>query len=654
MGRLTRRELLVRAAAAGPSLALVPSIFGGCSRAFGPGATGGSALGPIRHVVIFLQENRSFDHYFGTLAGVRGFGDPHPQYLPDGARVFSQPSASGRVGPMRLDRTRTSGQCVADVDHGWGSGHDAWNGGRMDRWVPAKGPNAMGYHAREDLPFHHALADAFTVCDHYFCSTNTSTNPNRLFAMTGSNDGEARFQGPVVDNDTRRPFTWTTYAERLEAAGIGWRVYQGPDNFDDNALAWFEAFQNAEAGEPLFDKGMARTLEDAFLADVESDALPAVSWIVASTANSEHPAEPPNAGAALLERYVRALMAKPEVFEKTLFIYSMDENGGFFDHVLPPLPPVGEPGERLAGKPMGMGHRVPLIAVSPYTAGGRVCSEVFDHTSLLRLLERFTGVEEPNIGEWRRRLCGDLVALLDFTKPARMISPTLPDAAALASEAREACRTMPAAQPNGDQLPAQESASRTLLPLPYAPEAVLEVDPAQLRIRLKNGGTRTAPFSVHRYGPTFDTPVAADIAPGGEEVVAFDTAEGGRHDFAVLGVNGFYRRFIGNTADAITTRLLTTSELALLQVTNAGSSARTLQFVDVYADTKQAFVIEPGTTRSLSLRLLGRWYEGALLLDAESATRFVRLYAGHLEGQEDRTLPLEVVRDPALDPPPTA
>ncbi len=653
MKRLTRRELLVRAAAASAGATLGSALVPACRHAFGPGATGGASMGPLRHIVIFLQENRSFDHYFGTLAGVRGFGDPHGQYLPDGARVFSQASQEGRVGPMRLDRARTSGQCVDDVDHGWNSGHAAWNGGRMDRWVHAKGPNAMGYHTRDDLPFHHALADAFTICDHYFCSTNTSTNPNRLFAMTGTNDGAGRYEGPVVDNDTGWGFSWKTYAERLEEAGIGWRVYQGPDNFDDNALAWFDAFQEAVPGEPLYDKGMARSIEDAFLADVANDALPAVSWIVASTAESEHPSEPPNVGAALLERYVRALLAKPEVFEKTALIYSMDENGGFFDHVLPPVPTAGEPGEWLDGRPMGLGHRVPLIAVSPYTAGGRVSSEVFDHTSLLRLLERFTGVEEPNIGRWRRQLCGDLVSLFDFTKPPRMPALSLPDAATLATEAREACRTQPAARPDGDRLPVQETAPRTLLPLPYAPEAELELEEAVVRIRLKNKGTRTVPLSVHRYGTIFEAPVAVDVAPGADEAVEWAAADGeARHDLAVLGVNGFYRRFIGRSTDAIASRLLASPAWMMLQVTNVGGAAEELALVDVYAGSRQRFRLPAGQSRSFVLTTIGHWYEAALLRENESATHFVRLYAGHLEGAPDRTLPLEVVRDPELDPPP--
>ena len=142
-----------------------------------------------------MKENRSFDHYFGTLAGVRGFGDPHAAKLPDGRPIFAQPDAvhpDGYVLPFRLDTASTNAQRVRDLDHSWRGQHAAWNGGAMDAWVRERrathgesGPLTMGYHTREDLPFYYALADAFTICDGYHCSVLGPTHPNRYFLWTG-------------------------------------------------------------------------------------------------------------------------------------------------------------------------------------------------------------------------------------------------------------------------------------------------------------------------------------------------------------------------------------------------------------------------------------------------------------------------------------
>lgn len=649
----TRRDVLRGALAAGGSLAL-GSASSGCTRVTArSSATGSATLGPLRHVIIFLQENRSFDHYFGTLAGVRGFGDPHPLWLPDGAPVFSQPAGARRLWPFRLDRFRTRGQCVADVNHGFDNGIAAWNGGRMDRWFQAKGQNALSYYSREDLPLHYALADAFTVCDHYHCSINGPTNPNRLFAMTGTIDGEGRFEGPVTDNSETPPYTWMTYAERLEAAGIDWRVYQGVENFDDNALAWFETFQDAELDSPLFEKGMRRGQEDEFTLDVEADRLPAVSWIVASTAESEHPDKAPNAGAALLGRILAALRANPAVWQKTALLYSMDENGGFFDHVPPPLPPADEPGEWLDGKPLGLGPRVPTIVISPWSTGGRVCAEVFDHTSLLRLLETFTGVAEPNIGPWRRRIAGDLSSVFDFNTAPAPFPADLPDAAALAAQSVESCATQPDAVPDANERPKQETASRTLLPLPYRPaaDASLAAHAGPLDLRLRNDGTRAMPLSIHPYVPAA-APRCVELGAGAEDLVSLGHDPTGRHDVAIHGVNHFHRRFIGRAGDPLQATLFADGTLALLQVRNTGTAPIVATVADVYAAERHRIELAAGAVRSYVPRLKGRWYEFAVLLGDEPATRFLRLYAGHLEGAPDQTLPLEPARDPALDPPP--
>jgi len=189
----------------------------------------------VEHVVILMQENRSFDHYFGTLHGVRGFSDPRAVTLPSGKPDMHQPGPDGTSHtPFHLDTRTTSAQWLKSLDHSWKGSQAQWK--HHDNWNCAKGPMTMGYFDRGDLAFYHALADAFTICDAYHCSIFGPTNPNRLFLFSGTNGlavGEDGLQAVVNpadevnetadqanDSKTFLPFRWTTYAERLSAAGI--------------------------------------------------------------------------------------------------------------------------------------------------------------------------------------------------------------------------------------------------------------------------------------------------------------------------------------------------------------------------------------------------------------------------------------------------
>jgi phospholipase C len=375
-------------------------------------------LRAIEHIVILMQENRSFDHYFGTMPGVRGFADPAAMRLPGGRPVFCQPDpshAQGYLLPFHLDTATSTAAIVPDTDHSWETQHQAWDNGRMDQWVTAKGPFCMGYYAQADIPFHWALARAFTLCDNYYCSVMGPTNPNRLYMWSGTIDPAGAAGGPITDNtvSSQSPtVSWTTYPERLQAAGISWRVYQEKDNFDDNALAWFRQFAAAPRSSPLYQNGMRKLPAGTFEDDARHDRLPQVSWLVAPAEQSEHPPYLAAAGAEYIASKLDAIAANPDVWAKTVFILCYDENDGLFDHVAPPVPPPGTPGEFVRGQPIGLGFRTPTTIVSPWTAGGRVCSAVFDHTSLIRFIEARFGVLEPNITAWRRRTCGDLTAAL--------------------------------------------------------------------------------------------------------------------------------------------------------------------------------------------------------------------------------------------------
>ncbi len=458
------------AVAGGAALGLLPPSV---QEAVAAGPPNRGSLDDIEHVVCLMQENRSFDHYFGTLRGVRGFADPHAARLPDGRSVFHQPdpvNPDGYLLPFHLDTHTTSAQAIPSTSHAWAVQHSAWNGGRMDNWLPAhraadgkNAPYVMGYYTRDDIPFQFALAEAFTVCDNYYCSIMGPTWPNRMFWMTGTVDPNGTHGGPIISNIAPDAgYTWTTYAERLEAAGVSWKVYQEDDDYGCNMLENFANFRNAKPGDPLYEKGVRPGPADAFERDARADRLPAVSWIIPTSTQSEHPDYLPAAGADFVASKIEAVAANPEVWRKTAFILDYDENDGLFDHVVPPTPKAGTADEFIDGLPIGGGFRVPCVIISPWTVGGWAAGDAFDHTSVLRFLERLTGVREPNISEWRRRTFGDLTSAFGFSGPAAR-PPRLPDdTAEQLAEAEHEVATLPAPTlPGADQkVPRQERGRR--------------------------------------------------------------------------------------------------------------------------------------------------------------------------------------------------
>jgi phospholipase C len=468
---LTRRQLLsttARAAAAAFASAFLPSNV---RRALATPMRRGS-FADIKHVVLLMQENRSFDHYFGMMSGVRGFSDPSAIVLPNGKSIFHQPDAEnpqGHILPFHLDTQKTGAQKIPSTSHAWAVQHEVWNHGKMDAWLPAhrkadgaKGSYTMGYHTRADIPFHYALAESFTICDEYFCSVFGPTWPNRLYWMTGMLDPEGRQGGPILVNKIpNEGLKWTTYAERLERAGVSWKVYQQQDNYNTNAFEFFKVFREAAPGSPLYQKAMVRGTEGQFEYDAMHDRLPAVSWILPTRIQSEHPDYTPAEGAAFIASKLDAIAANPDVWAKTAFILNYDENDGLFDHVPPPTPPDDTPAEFVQGLPVGGGFRVPCIIVSPWTAGGWVCGQKFDHTSVLRFLEKFTNVREPNISEWRRKTFGDLTSAFRFDSTAP--PPTLPDTNGHLSMSRRETAPLPAPVFDASEtqaLPAQEKGKR--------------------------------------------------------------------------------------------------------------------------------------------------------------------------------------------------
>ena len=609
-------------------------------------AAAGPNLSSVRHVVIFMQENRSFDHYVGTLGGPRGFADPHPLRQPGGSSVFGQRNASGQaIFPFRLNSATTAGQCVGDVAHDWSSSLAAVAGGRMNAWVPQKGNNTMSYHARADLPYFYALADAFTLCDAYHCSFNGPTNPNRLFMMTGTNDPRGLHGGPAVDN-AEPGYTWTTYPERLQAAGVSWRIYQEVDNYDDNALAWFTQYRNAPTSSPLYQNGMRRLARSQFATDVQNDALPSVSWIIAPAALSEHPSYAPNQGinyGAL--NFLNALAANPAVWQSTIFIWTYDENGGFFDHVAPPTAPPGTSDEFVNGSAVGLGARVPTLVISPWSRGGWVCSELFDHTSLVRLLETWTGVLEPNISAWRRKVCGDLTSAFDFGgAPASF--PSLPDSQGPADQAASNCGSKPAAAPAGETAPPPpEAGTRPLRALPYQLSARLQValSARQLQITVANDGARAATAHLHHFSGTDAAPVHLTLGPRQAQLRSLPVQASNGYDLELHGPNGFFRRFTGSIAAAepeVTVALDLPNALVRVTISNPGPSAVNVRIsspMSALQSYTQTVGVAGNGSATVALGTADAWYDYALANVAGGS--WSRLLAGHLEGTPSRTRP---------------
>jgi phospholipase C len=544
--RLVTRRALLRAGAAAGVAGALGSRLGGLGASQGrliesalSGATGGS-LADVEHLVILMQENRSFDHYFGTMAGVRNYTDRHPYRSYAGAPtvraadVVAQSMAGTSIGgttvryaladgettlePFELQSNPPSvaGQTTNDITHDWGPQHGAWHDGAMDRFmvehlandpeaawqstttvggvpVPTSstvptGITAMGYYRRKDcLAFYRALAEAFTLCDGYHCSVLGPTDPNRLMFMSGSlgaHSGDVG--GPVLTTYVQNreqlygTLDWPTVPELLTANEVSWKVYQDPTSQTlFNILTYFKRYMSPSNATEVANaaKGLAPLYPAEFAADVAAGTLPSVSWLIPPAFACEHPASPPEYGEWLVSQVLGTLVSNPEVWAKTVFLVVYDENGGFFDHVPPatPGPTVqlggtvpsaasslfsgGRPSDSIAtygtdGEyvdpahtsnaaggppsdwarvlgPVGLGFRTPALVVSPFSAGGNVCSDVFDHVSVIKLIERLfltpgTVQAGLHVSPWRYQTVGDLTSALPGLGSPSYAVPALP------------------------------------------------------------------------------------------------------------------------------------------------------------------------------------------------------------------------------------
>jgi len=689
----TRRDVLKALAAAGTLNALPGSIQKALAV---PAHQRTGTIKDIEHIVVLTQENRSFDHYFGTLSGVRGFSDPRAMKLAGGKPVWRQPNGAGEVLPYRPPVAHLGASYLPDPPHGWNDGHAAWNGGRFDQWIPKKGIVAMTHNVRTDMPYHFALAEAFTICDAYHCSMMGPTDPNRYHLWSGwvGNDGSGN--GPVITN-AEAGYAWKTFPERLLEAGISWKVYQDIGdglfasdsvwwgwtgdafigNYGDNSLMFFKQYQDAPAGSPLALRAKTGTeirklnrdplqLLSDFKADVAAGRLPQVSWIAAPEAFSEHPNWPTDFGAWYISQVLDTLASNPEVWSRTALLINYDEEGGFFDHMVPPTPPMspahgastvpvgdeifpGDASGHPAG-PYGFGLRVPMLVVSPWSRGGWVNSQLFDHTSVIRFIEkRFAdehpGLVETNIRPWRRAVAGDLSSAFDFRNPNATL-PRLPAVAQYMPLDKTAKPNMALAVPGTQALPAQEPGVRRSRALPYAlqADAVLDTSTGLLTVTMANVGRAAAVFQA-RSGHAGDLPRCYTVETGKALQGSWQGAGAPqpRHDLEVHGPNGFLRAWRGTATGAASTVLNVIARPDArgadtgLGLTLENRSARKLAITlaDQYGGRRQTIELRAGAAHALNweLQRTARWYDIVVTV-ADDADFRVQL-AGRIENGED-------------------
>ncbi|MDP2307242.1 MAG: alkaline phosphatase family protein [Pseudomonadota bacterium] len=362
----SRREALVGAAA----------TVAACT---GPkGDTGGELPAPeaatIDTIVVLMMENRSFDHYLGALRLVDGRMDV------DGLdAAMSNPGSAGEEHPV----APTAVDCPADPGHSWAASHDQFNEGANDGFVrgyetrcePDLVGEVMGYLTRDQLPVTYALADAYTVCDAWFCSVMGPTWPNRFYGHAATSDGQKNNDFP-----SGGAFTFPTVWNKLDEAGIAWRYYYT----DVPYIGLFAGhFRNETAA-----------LLEEFLSDAERGALPPVVWIDPGFSyNDDHPPHHPGLGQEMIALVYDALSRSPQ-WGRCLLVVLYDEHGGFHDHVAPPTTD-----DDLAADGFDqMGFRVPTLLVGPYVRPG-VEHTTFDHTSWIKYV-----CERHGIDPWNARL----------------------------------------------------------------------------------------------------------------------------------------------------------------------------------------------------------------------------------------------------------
>ncbi|RZK56095.1 MAG: phospholipase C, phosphocholine-specific [Pedobacter sp.] len=781
----SRRDFLKKASLLAATFGASNVIPMSIQKAMAINATPGTTFYDAEHVVFLMQENRSFDHMFGKLKGVRGFNNPRAKTLPNKNKVWLQNDNNGNTfAPFHVDINKTKITWQGGLPHSWSDQVAARNKGKYDKWVPVKTLMSLGYYQREDVPFYYAMADAFTICDHHFCSSLTGTTPNRLFFWTGSIRPEQNANNVAAVNNSQAEsrdnvfVDWRTFPELLEDNDVSWKVYQNevwtanlPEgeiddwlgNYGDNALEYVKRHRvklsayfrknGDETSKPaltadevlakynqlsqreknLINKAFTTNIDnpdylkldsftytnesgvkesinipkedifEQFRKDVDSGNLPTVSWLVAPQRFSDHTSSPLY-GTWYVSEAIDILTKNPEVWKKTIFILTYDENDGYFDHLPPFVAP--KPGDESTGKvsegltawvdyefkkdsPIGLGYRVPMLVASPWSKGGYVNSQVFDHTSCLMFLEKFlskkTGkqIKSNNISNWRRTICGDLTSVFrpyngeELKTPARLkrdsvitniqnakSKPAQVKPSPLNSAAIETINQLHAFEKGASEFAtAQEKGIKPACALPYQllVDSFKNIDEIEIEFtslatlfggKFENSG---APFNV--YTPSVYKSEAgktwAYAVKAGDNLVGswkIDDFANGIYDLVVDAPNGFFRRFRGDKNDPLLSvdcsyekSGVIKKPTANLKLSLENLETQALQILiidDVYKANSKTIAIPANSKKTVSLNLQKSkgWYDFKIQIKGKN--NFLKHYAGHVEtGEESITDP---------------
>jgi len=821
-----RRDFLKKAAMLAGGISLSQLLPPAIAKAMAIDPALGSTFYDAEHVVLLMQENRSFDHAFGTLRGVRGFNDPRAIRQPNQRKVWLQTQADGKTyAPFRLDIKDSKITWMGCLPHNWTDQTDARNQGKMDRWLDVKRsgfkdfadmPLTMGHYTREDIPFYYSMADAFTICDQHFCSSLTGTNPNRLYFWTGNirENGTGKALVWNGDSEFSGKATWKTFPERLSDIGVDWKIYQNEissssagysgqanswlANFGCNVMEYFPQYEvkyskryrdllvekkgqleaklqelgnkgttqgeevdklqkrlegvikeqgiytseNFEklseytkdihkrafvnnSGDPDYmrlqkmeyqEGNAARELHipkgdilHQFREDVNAGKLPTVSWLAPPQLFSDHP-DSPWFGAWYVSEVMDILTKNPEVWKKTIFILTYDENDGYFDHVAPFAAP--NPYQEGSGKVshnidtrleyvrkddqyypesgrdsnIGLGYRVPMVIASPWSRGGWVNSQVFDHTSPLQFLEKFishkkrTELNESNITEWRRTVCGDLTSAFRPYNGEAIAKPTFVektpfmkgihqakfkdapnDFKALNAEEMEAIERQPKTSP---LFPKQEKGLRDSCGLPYelyvngywdqnASSYTISFEAQNKVFGSRAAGSAFTVYNERSYNGEVGRSWNYAVTPGDKLQDSWSLQDDGEKEYklSVYGPNGFYRSFAGDkrnpklkvncsyertkNGEKLTGKLL-------IQLTNLEQYSLEVSLQDLsYGQPSRMVKLKQGdsSTVAIDLKKQHHWYD--IRLSCKGYSVFSEQFAGRIEvGQAEKSDPL--------------
>jgi phospholipase C len=346
---------------------------------------------PIKHIVVILQENHTFDNYFGTYPGVNGLGN-----------YTALPSAPGAPPTQRPFPINTSRPMSGNLNNSWTAAHRAYDNGTMDGFVIAQGSNAtMGYYDYRSIPYYWDYASQFVLMDNFFTSVMGPSLPNHIYPIAGQDGGltvDSRYSTFNFNSSTVKDstFYFPTVFNELQAANVSWRYYAGYSTFLNNwnPLPGFASVKSNQT--------MLRNLVDTanLIPSIKNGTLPSVSFVMpGSDSVSEEPPANVTSGQRAVVAEINALMSSP-YWNSTAIFLTWDDWGGWYDHVPPP---------QVDG--LGYGFRVPCLIISPFARQGLIDDTQADFTSILKFIETVYGVQPLST---RDAMANDLMGAFDF------------------------------------------------------------------------------------------------------------------------------------------------------------------------------------------------------------------------------------------------